>query len=155
MRIQTDRSTLARKHLERRVGALRAVDAARPPKGWVRAMRDALGMTAAQLARRLGVVQSRITALEQAEASDAVTLRSLRQAAEAMGCTLVYALVPKKPIDDLLRDRAAEVADEQLARTHHSMRLEDQALDPRDLSAARTALITELVQDPRRLWERP
>ncbi len=127
----------------------------RPPKGWVRALRDALGMTAVQLAERLGAVQSRITALEQAETNDAITLRSLRQAAEALDCTLVYALVPKRPIEDLLRDRATEVADEQLARTHHSMRLEDQALDPRDLSAAREALINELVHDPRRLWERP
>jgi len=154
MRVHIDRSALARKHLERRLGVLRAIDATRPAKGWVRAMRDALGMTAAQLAARLGVVQSRITALEQAEANDAITLKSLRQAAEALDCTLVYALVPKKPIEDLLRDRAAEVADEQLARTHHSMRLEDQALDPRDLNAARTALVNDLVHDPRRLWER-
>lgn len=155
MSLQSDRSALARKHLERRLSALRVIDATRPPKGWVRAMRDALGMSAVQLAKRLGVVQSRITALEQAEANDAITLKSLRQAAEALDCTLVYALVPKKPMDDLLRDRAALVADEQLARTHHSMRLEDQALDPRDLSAARTALISQLVHDPRRLWERP
>lgn len=155
MRAQIDRSALARKHLERRLSALRALDMTRPPKGWVRALRDALGMTAVQLAERLGAVQSRITALEQAETSDAITLRSLRQAAEALDCTLVYALVPKRPIEDVLRARAIEVADEQLARTHHSMRLEDQALDPRDLGAAREALINELVHDPRRLWERP
>ena len=153
MTLQADRSVLARKHLERRLSAWRDIDAARPSKGWVRALRDAFGMTATQMAARLGVVQSRITALEQAEAKDAITLKSLRQAAEALDCTLVYALVPNKPIDDLLRDRAARVADEQLARTHHSMRLEDQALDPRDLAAARTSLVEELIHEPRRLWE--
>jgi predicted DNA-binding mobile mystery protein A len=153
MGIQADRSVLARKHLERRLSAWRGVDAARPPKGWVRAIRNAVGMTAVQMAARLGVVQSRITALEQAEANDAITLKSLRLAAEALDCTLVYALVPNKPLDDLLRDRAAQIADEQLARTHHSMRLEDQALDPRDLAEARTSLINELIHKPQRLWE--
>ncbi len=153
MGLQADRSVLARKHLERRLSALRDIDTTRPPKGWARAMRDALGMTAVQMAARLGVVQSRITALEQAEANDAITLKSLRQAAEALDCTLVYALVPNKPLDDLLRDRATRIADEQLARAHHSMRLEDQALDPRDLAAARARLIEELIHEPRRLWE--
>ena len=153
MGLQADRSALARKHLERRLSAWRDIDAARPPKGWVRAIRNALGMTAVQMASRLGVVQSRITALEQAEANDAITLKSLRQAAEALDCTLVYALVPNKPIDDLVRERAAQVADEQLARTHHSMRLEDQALDPRDLAEVRTSLINKLVHEPQRLWE--
>ncbi|WP_332767587.1 mobile mystery protein A [Phenylobacterium sp.] len=153
MGTQADRSVLARKHLERRLSAWRGIDAARPPKGWVRAIRDAFGMTAVQMAARLGVVQSRITALEQAEANDAITLKSLRQAAEALDCTLVYALVPNEPIDDLLRDRAARIADEQIARAHHSMRLEDQALDPRDLAAARTSLVNELLHAPRRLWD--
>jgi len=153
MGIQADRSVLARKHLERRLSAWRGIDAIRPPKGWVRAIRDAFGMTAVQMAARLGVVQSRITALEQAEANDAITLKSLRQAAAALDCTLVYALVPNKPIDDLLRVQAARIADEQLARTHHSMRLEDQALDPRDLAEARTSLINELLHEPRRLWD--
>jgi hypothetical protein len=54
----------------------------------------------------------------------------------------------------MVRDRAREVADRRVARTHHTMRLENQALEPRALKAERERLVEELVRgDPRRLWE--
>jgi predicted DNA-binding mobile mystery protein A len=148
---------LARKHIERRLAPLRDADGlARPAQGWVRAIRDALGMTAAQLAARTGVTQPRIAALEKAEVAGAVTLATLRHVAEGLGCTLVYALVPNEPLDAMLLDRARTLADQQLARTHHTMTLENQALEPAELNAERERLIDELMRgDPRRLWARP
>jgi predicted DNA-binding mobile mystery protein A len=146
---------LAQKHLERRLGALRQLDGLTPPdKGWLRAVRDALGMTASQLAKRIGVTQPRITALENAEAEGAVTLTTLRHAAEGLGCTLVYALVPNQPLDAMLEERAREIADRQISRTHHTMTLENQALDPAELNAQRKRLIAQLLTgNPRRLWD--
>ncbi|MFM8648094.1 MAG: helix-turn-helix domain-containing protein, partial [Methylocystis sp.] len=82
---------LARKNLDRRLTALRAEPLITPPSGWIKAIRESLGMTAEQLARRMGVVQSRVSTLEKAECSGTPSLKSLRQAAEAMNCTLVYA----------------------------------------------------------------
>ena len=39
----------------------------RPPRGWVKAIREALGMTTGQLARRLGVSQRAVVLLERSE----------------------------------------------------------------------------------------
>jgi|SRR5579863_4703423 len=150
-----DSAALARKHLDRRLSPLRKTsDLARPPRGWIKAIREALGMTTAQLAERLGVSQPRIPQLEKAEAADRITLRTLREAAQGLNCTLVYALVPNEPLDDVIHQRARAVAEQQLARTDHTMKLENQALEPREIKAERERLVDELIRgDPRRLWE--
>ncbi len=148
---------LARKHLDERLNPLRESAAfVRPPRGWVRAIRDALGMTTGQLAKRIGVDQSRITKLERAEIEGSVTLKSLRQAAEELGCSLVYAFVPTTSLDDMVHERAAEIADRELARVHHTMRLENQALTKPDLKQERERLVSALLAgNPRRLWDEP
>ena len=122
-----DIKALGRKHLERRLAPLRGLNFARPQRGWLRAMREALGMTTRQLAQHMGKVQSAVVDMEKSEARDQISLTSLRQAAEAMDCVLVYAIIPKEPIDDILRARATKVADQQLARVSHTMALENQS----------------------------
>lgn len=142
--------------LEHRLAPLRGWKATRPSRGWLRAVRDALGMTSAQYARRLGVSQPRISALEKSEAAETVTLATLRRAAEALDCELIYAIVPRRPLDQLLKERATAKADTQLARVNHTMRLEDQALTPEDLAYERERLIDAFLRgDPRRLWDTP
>ena len=144
---------LARRNLERRL-AVFAGALPRPDKGWIRATRDALGMTSRQLAARMGVAQPSVAEFERNEANDTITLASLRKAAEAMGCTLVYALAPNEPFENLMRRQAQQVADARLARVHHTMSLENQATSADDLSDQRERLIDELMRgDPRRLWD--
>jgi predicted DNA-binding mobile mystery protein A len=128
---------------------------ARPSSGWIKVIREALGMTTGQFAKRLGVAQPRVAALERAEAEDAVTLKSLRHAAEALDCTLVYALVPNKPLERMVSDRAAQLADRQLALTSQTMRLENQAVSRARMARARQELAKEILQDDRRLWAEP
>lgn len=157
MRSITRPDQLARRQLERRLAPLRkAHELTRPPRGWVRAIREALGMTATQLGCRTGVSQSRITRIEKDEVEDAVTLATLRRVAEGLDCTLVYALVPNEPLDAVLRARALAAADAQLKRTHHYMRLENQELDKSDLERERERLAVDILAgDPRRLWDEP
>jgi predicted DNA-binding mobile mystery protein A len=100
---------------------------ARPPHGWIRAIREALGMSAAVLAARLGITAGAVTRLEQSEAADRIQLDTLRRAAHALGCDLVYLLVPRRPLDVVVRDRARELARRQIAAVEQTMRLEDQA----------------------------
>jgi predicted DNA-binding mobile mystery protein A len=67
--------------------------------------------------------------LEKAEAEDRITLKSLRTAANALDCDLVYALVPKAgTMEDLIENRARAQARKQVLGVEHSMALEDQAV---------------------------
>jgi predicted DNA-binding mobile mystery protein A len=147
--------TDAIRHLDKRFAALKTVaNSPRPPKGWLRAIRDALGMTTAQLARRLGVSQPRIVELEQSEVSGSVTLHTLQRAAEALGCRLVYVLVPERPLAEVVRERAEFLAERQSTAVQHSMRLEDQAVpDRRASKELRRQAIDDLLRRPARLWD--
>ena len=78
----------------------------RPSHGWVKAIRQALGMTTSQLAKRLKVAQTRVSELEAAEVHRNITLKTLDRAAEALGCRVVYILVPARPLSETLHDRA-------------------------------------------------
>lgn len=149
-----DQTILARKSLDRRLAPLRGEPLIAPPSGWIKAIREAMGMTTRQLAARMGAARSRVTAIEKAEVTGSTTIKTLREAAEAMNCTLVYAIVPTSTLDDILRDQAAKKADVELARHHHTMRLENQAMDKRDLAAERERLVSDMLAGSlRRVWD--
>lgn len=149
-------SRLARKQLDKRFREMHSIaDFPRPPRGWIRAIREALEMTAAQLGERLKVSQPRITALEKSEMEDSITLETLRRAAEALDCRLVYAFVPRESLDEMVMARARAVADKKLSRVDHTMRLENQSIDSQELSNAREELARTLAEKPRRLWDNP
>lgn len=143
------------RHLDSRFIALRPLaDSPRPPKGWLRAIRDALGMTSAQLAHRLGIAQPSVVELEQSEARDTITLKTLERTAEALGCRLVYALVPLQPLSEIVQSRASEVADRKLASVAQTMRLEDQTVhDTLNQRELKRQLVEELLRRPARLWD--
>ena len=147
-------SDRAARALDVHLNPVRGWSVTRPPKGWLRAIRDALGMTTRQLAARLGVSQPRVVALEKGEVDETLTLAGLRRAAEALDCALVYALVPNRPLVDTLRARAEQTADDQLNRMNHTMRLENQALTSADQGRQRELLIDQLLRgNHRRLWD--
>jgi predicted DNA-binding mobile mystery protein A len=111
-------------------------------------------MTTAQLAKRLGVSQPRIVELEQSEVSGRVTLHTLQRAAEALGCRVVYALVPEEPLAETVRTRAEAVAQRRLASVQQTMRLENQSVRDKEASdRLRNQLIDELLRRPARLWD--
>ena len=147
-------AALARKQLERRLAPLRTTILEAPPKGWIKAIRQSLGMTARQLAARMGVAPSRIPRIEHDEVTGATTLRTLRQAATAMNCAFVYAFVPVEPLDNILRERAAQRAREDLSLLDHTMRLENQALLKADLDAEEQRMVDSIVSGSLRgLWD--
>ena len=123
----------ARKQLDKRLAVLRDSDAlARPPRGWIKAIREALGMTTAQIASRMGVSQPRAVEIEKAEQQGAITLDTLERAARALDCRLVYALVPRQALEDMVMERARGIALKRLAVTGHHMALEAQAISDAD-----------------------
>jgi predicted DNA-binding mobile mystery protein A len=125
-----------------------------PPKGWIRAVREALGMSGKQLARRLKVSQPRVFKLEQDEPAGALTLKTMRQAAEALDCVFVYAIVPRSSLEETVHTQARAVAAERIRRVSHTMLLEAQGLVPEEQKAALDAAVEELVREmPNDLWE--
>lgn len=125
----------------------------RPASGWIKAIREGLGMAATHLAARLGVATSTVTRLETSEADDTISLGTLRRAAEALGCELRYALVPKQSLADTLENRALTLARQQMASVSHTMALEAQATSRDTVEAQTRALAESLLKGSRRnLW---
>src|SRR5580700_3285084 len=104
-----------------------------PIRGWIKAVREALGLTTAQLAKRLGMKQPSVVAIEQSEAKGTIELATLRRVAEALDCTLVYALVPNIPLEATVRERARAFLRRRRGPVEHSMLLEDQKVEGKDV----------------------
>jgi predicted DNA-binding mobile mystery protein A len=152
--VNANQAALARRQLERRLAPLRNMTLVAPPKGWIKAIRDSLGMTARQLASRMRLAPSRIPVIEEAETTGSTTLRTLRHAAAAMNCAFVYVFVPIEPLDDILRERAMQKARKDVSRLDHTMRLENQALLKPDLDAERQRTIDRILTGSLRgLWD--
>jgi predicted DNA-binding mobile mystery protein A len=111
-------------------------------------------MTTAQLARRIGVSQSRAVDIEKGEVSGSITLDSLVRAAHALDCDLVYALVPRRPLSETVEERAAGLAARRIGSARHTMALEDQSLDEDDEREQVAQLARRLAEaSGSALWE--
>lgn len=150
-----DKDLLRIEQLEGTVKPFRKlIDAPVPRGGWVRALREALGMTNVQLARRLKKVPQSIEDMQKSEVTGTIQLQTLRMLAEALGCRLVYAVVPPKPLPKMIQDRACAVARRRLHPVSHSMKLEEQGVSPKEEERQLELLIQRLLAgNPKQLWE--
>ncbi|MGH7543785.1 MAG: mobile mystery protein A [Gemmatimonadota bacterium] len=124
-----------------------------PRAGWIRTIRQALGLTAQDLSERIGVTRPAITHLEKAEQEGRITLNKLREVARALDCTLLYALVPNESIETVLDRRARIIAEKRMGRVWHSMLLEGQEISEEEKERQITDLVSELrSRSPRDLW---
>lgn len=147
-------TTIARARLDDRLAPLRKLrdPMAVPRGGWAKAVRSALGMTLEDLASRLGVTRSVLSRLEASEQKQTIQLDSLRRIAEAMDCELVYALVPRQPLQAMVDQQRARAAQELESRTRTHMRLEGQHESDPSLAEWRKEHSASLISD-RRLWK--
>jgi predicted DNA-binding mobile mystery protein A len=126
----------------------------RPSGGWLRAVRQALGMTTRQLAKSVGVSQAAVVDAERTEAKGDITLATLQRYAAALDCELSYALVPKRPLQEVVEERADRIARDQVLRVKHSMALEDQSTSKEHLEREIAELRRKLLEGRRsRLWQ--
>lgn len=145
--------TRARKALDKKFNFLRQADSLTPPsKGWVRAIRDAIGMSGAQLAQRLKITPQSLSGLEKSEANQTIRLETLRKAASALQCRLVYVLVPNEPLENIVSERARRKVLKSIRGISHSMALEDQEVHSDDLEERIQTHIVESLNE-RDLWE--
>lgn len=132
----------------------KAANTHRPQKGWIRAIREALGMSGKQFAQRLGVKPPRITALEKDELSGTVTIKKMQEAANALDCDFYYAIIPRNTLSDSVRKQAENLAKKRIQRVSHSMLLEAQHLSDSEQEKAINAETEKILrQMPRELWE--
>ena len=153
MSLQRDR--LQTRQLSRKLAMFDDLKSMPPPsKGWISEIRRALGMSARQLAARLSVSQPAVSQYETGEVSGTITLETLEKAAAALGCHLVYALVPPVSLEDLLHRQARRVATKMIERTAHSMHLEQQDVSEEETKKQIEDLTQQLLADrPRTLWD--
>lgn len=128
---------------------------ARPHAGWIRAIRDALGMSTRDLAARLDVSSMAVSKMEASERAGTIGLDTLTRAADAMGCDVAYVLIPRIPLEDTVRRQAEAVARAELAPVATTMALEEQGLGRANTESLVEARMAELLNS-RGLWrQRP
>ena len=127
----------------------------KPRGGWLRAIRTSLGMTSTQLAKRLGIAQPNVLALETRETKGKITLEMLERAAQAMGCELRYVVVPRVRLETMVDEQAEKVARSMLHKTSHMMRLEAQSVEAPEMQAHVDELKAELKNSRiSKIWEK-
>ena len=148
------KTNIARTRLDERLSSLRKLRAqmAVPRGGWTKAIRGALGMTLEDLGVRLGLTRSVVSRLETSERKQTIQLDTLKRIAEAMNCDLVYALIPRQPLQATVDRQRARAAKELDAKTRTHMRLEGQDENDAQLADWRKEHSTSLIGD-RQLWK--
>ncbi len=123
--------------------------------GWIKTIRVALGMSLEQLGRKLSITKQSALDIEKREVSDSITLRALKEAAEALDMKFVYGFIPKDGSLEALIERKAKVlATKIVMRTNTTMQLEGQANSKERIEKAieeRTQAI--LNEMPKMLWD--
>lgn len=127
---------------------------AAPAKGWINTIRKALGMSAAQLAKRLAVTRAAVYKLEEREASRSITLKQLDKAANEIDCDVIYTLIPRTSLEAAIRSQSEAKAAAQLRQANRSMSLEAEGVKGKAFATAVASATsyTEALVD-RRLWE--
>jgi len=124
-----------------------------PPEGWIRTVRKALGMSGAELGRRMSLTRARIAQAEHAELEGGITLKSMQAAAEAMGCRFVYAFEPPGSIENVIIQQARKKAQAVIGSAGRHMALENQTVSDNRTEQEITRLTHDLVHDmPSDFW---
>jgi predicted DNA-binding mobile mystery protein A len=150
-----DPSTLKSRQLDDALQSLKASTFSTPPRGgWLRAIRDALGLTTRQFAARVGLAQATVVQSEQSEAAGTISLAQLRRLADALDCELRYVLVPRTPLAERIDAQAERKAREQVASVAHTMALEAQSTG-NDFQEQQVAIVKDELLRGRRskLWD--
>ena len=134
----------------------KAREVSRPDQGWIRAIRESLGMSLRQMAERMGVSKTTAAALERSEAADSVKLRSLRAVGDALDCDLIYALVPRTSLENTVRHRVRLIAERTVGRVSETMELEEEGIPASERDRQIEELALRLWEEmPKELWDEP
>lgn len=124
-----------------------------PQQGWIKTIREALGLSASQLGKKVGIDQSRVSRLENAEKDGDLKLSSLQKIAKALNMKFVYGFVPEGTLETMVRNQAKRIALKRLKTLDNTMRLEKQALSDEEQKKALDDMIEKiLIAPPKDFW---
>ena len=142
---------VTRRRLDQRLAGLEELVGPRPARGWIRAIRESLGMSRSELAGRMGVSASRVAQFESDEVDRRIKLGSLERAADAVGCTVCYVLVPRDSLEQMVRRQARDKAARRVTAPTLPTAPEDECELADIVTEQIEALAYELI-DRRGLW---
>lgn len=146
---------MLRRQIDAQLSCLRKQPLEKPPQGWLRTIRKALGMTLSQLAKRASISPQSLQRIEISEENETIQLVTLRRIAQALDCRLSYALIPNNSLQETVDAQMMKKAAEIVGNISHSMHLEDQKTNDPEL----TAQIQNVMNDIKRrknislIWE--
>jgi len=146
---------LIRKQLDKKLKKLKPLlKMAVPSGGWIKAIREGLGMTLKELGSRIDLDRARVYRIEQAEVNGDVKLSTLKKMADGLGVKFVYGFVPEQDLEAIVRQQAIKIAKKRLSRIDHSMKLELQGVSDDEQEEALNDLIDKiLVEEPKNFWD--
>lgn len=147
---------ILREQLDKKISPFKkATESGATSFGWIKAIREALGMSASQLGKRVGIDQSRISRLENSELDGNIKLSSIKNIARGLDMEFVYGFVPRGTLEEMVRDQARKIAIERMKRLNHTMALELQELSDEDKKSALKDMVDKiLVDNPKNFWNR-
>lgn len=145
---------LVREQLDKRLETLKPLSTINVEKGWIKVLREALGMSAKELGKKVGIDQSRISRLENAEIENDLKLSSLKKIAEGLNMKFVYAFIPETSLEETVREQAKKIALKRMRKVNHTMRLEQQELSDDQKTKALEDLIQKImIEEPKDFWD--
>lgn len=152
MKIETN--NLLRKQLDSQFLEQGKLRQKMPLEGWIRTLRKSLGITQTQLAQKLNITKQSMASIENSEREGTITLSTLRKVAEALNCDIQLGLVPRKSLEEIIKQRAWEKAKAIVNRTALHMNLEAQGTNTEFREKQIKELAEEFIRHPNKhLWE--
>lgn len=145
---------LIREQLDEKLQKAKSLVTLSNETGWIKLIRNALGMSTKQLGQKVGIDQSRISRLENAEKKNELKLSSLKKIAESLNMKFVYAFIPADSLESMVREQAKKIALERMSKVNHTMRLEEQELSNEQKEKALEDLIQKImIDEPKDFWD--
>lgn len=143
-----------RQQLDHRIEPLKNfADQGVPAQGWIKTLREALGLSARQLGEKAGLDQSRVSRLESAETDGSLKLSSLQKIAKGLNMRFVYGFVPEESLEKTVRMQAEKIASKRLKMLNQTMRMEEQKLSDEEQKKTLEDMIEKiLVDQPKDFW---
>jgi len=125
-----------------------------PAKGWIRAIREALGMSSRQLAARVNTSQQRLSRIEKQELSGDIKISTINKVAKGLNCVFIYVLIPESTLQESISKQAKKIALKRLERVNASMVLEDQEVYGTQKDRSIELAIRDIVENMnKKFWD--